>query len=299
MLTYLSRVFLLTPFFLTACVTVPSDTTTLYEPLTPLVTSFLAFMPRLLAALVLFLLTLYVAQFLSRVLRRFMERRLVDDGITLLVFHIARTGIVLLGTILSLQQVDFDLTAFLTGLGILGFTVGFALQDISQNIVAGFLLLVNRPFEIGDMIEVQEYRGTVKSIDLRSTELHTLDGHNVLIPNASVFTNPIINYNRQSRWRMTVGVGVAYESDLEKVRLVTLQAIQAIPDVLADPAPDVVFHTFNEYSIDCDIRYWIDARLTNPFTATDPAIVAIHRAYEQAKIRIPYPIQVELQPEDE
>ncbi len=255
---------------------------------------FLAFLPKLLSALVLFVITIYLANLLSRLIRNIMQKRRADPGIMLLVYHVTRWGLIIAGTAVSLQQVDFQLTAFLAGLGILGFTIGFALQDISQNIVAGLLLLIQKPFELDDLIEVEDFRGYVRSIDLRSTEIHTLDGQNVLIPNASVFTTPIINYSRQATWRVHVQVGVAYESDLEHVRRVTLQAIRVIPDILSEPAPDLYFHTFNDSSIDFTLLYWIDARQINPFTATDPAIVAIQRAYLREGIEIPFPIQTEI-----
>jgi small-conductance mechanosensitive channel len=169
------------------------------------------------------------------------------------------------------------------------------LQDISQNVVAGLLLLIQKPFELGDTIKVEDYTGVVLSVDLRSTELRTRDGHNVLIPNASVFTTPIINYSRQATWRISLSVGVAYDSDLEKVQRTTLEAIRTLPDVLGDPAPNLFFHTFADSSIDYTLHYWIDGRITDPFTATHPAIIAIQRAYAQSDIEIPYPIQTEIQ----
>ncbi len=263
-----------------------------------LLADFLTFLPKLIAALVLFIIFIYVANLISRLVRRIMERRRADPGVTLLLFHVIRWGIILLGTAVSLQQVEFELTAFLAGLGILGFTVGFALQDISQNITAGLLLLLQKPFEIGDMVEIDGFRGRVLSVDLRSTELLTNDGHNVLLPNAKVFTTPISNYSRQATWRISINIGVAYDSDLEQVRRITLQAVRAIPDVLEEPAPDLYFHTFGDWSINFSVRYWIDSRQTNPFTASDPGIVAIHRAYAQHHIHIPYPVQTQIQLEE-
>ncbi len=288
---------LLSGLLLVSCTGSESDSlvTPLGNTLDTILADFLTFLPKLLSALVLFILTLYLASLLSRLVRNIMQRRRADPGISLLVYHITRWGLIIAGTAAALQQVDFELTAFLAGLGILGFTVGFALQDISQNVVAGLLLLIQKPFEIDDLIEVENYRGHVRSVDLRSTELHTLDGQNVLIPNASVFTTPIINYSRQATWRINLGVGVSYDSDLEQVRRVTLQAVRNIPDILNSPPPDLYFHTFNDSSIDFTVRYWIDARQINPFTATDPAVVAIHRAYAQAGIEIPFPIQTEIQ----
>jgi small conductance mechanosensitive channel len=258
-------------------------------------TDFLLFFPKLLAAMVIFIVSLYLANLISRILQRLLQRRGVDPGRTLLIFLLVRWSIIILGTIGALRQVDFQLTAFLAGLGILGFTVGFALQDISQNVVAGLLLLIQKPFELGDLIAVGNYTGNVLSVDLRSTELRTLDGHNVLMPNAQVFTTPIINYNRQATWRISLTVGVAYDSDLETVQQRTLEAIRPLPDVLDDPPPDLYYHTFNDSSIDFTLRYWIDARVTNPFTATHPAVIAIQRTFAEAGIVIPYPIQTEIQ----
>lgn len=256
---------------------------------------FLLFLPRMLAAMVLFVITLYLAVWISKLVQRILDRRRTDPGMALLLYHVTRWTIVILGTISALRQVNFEVTTFLAGLGILGFTVGFALQDISQNVIAGFLLLIQKPFELGDLIQIDDYTGTVLSVDLRSTELRTRDGHNVLIPNAYVFTKPITNYSRQARWRISLPIGVAYSSDLELVQRLTLQTVQTLPDVLDDPAPMLYFHTFNDYSIDFTLYFWVDGRITNPFTATHPAIIAIQKAFNQAEIEIPYPIQTEIQ----
>lgn len=256
---------------------------------------FFLFLPKMLAAMVLFVITLYLAAWISKLIRRILEKRRTDPGITLLVYYIARWGIVIVGMITALRQVNFEVTTFLAGLGILGFTVGFALQDISQNVIAGLLLLVQKPFELGDLIQIDDFTGTVLSVDLRTTELRTGDGHNVLIPNAHVFTKPITNFSRQATWRIAVPIGVAYDSDLELVQRVTLQAIQNLPDVLDDPTPVIHFHTFNAYSIDFTLFFWIDSRVTNPLTARHPAIMSLQKAYAEAGIEIPYPIQTEIQ----
>lgn len=295
---------LLTLITLNACARAEQETvegepaqrlTDIPAALEDVLTDFLLFLPKILAALVMFVLALYVANLVSAVVRRVMKRRGAEPGITLLFSLVARWSIIILGTIGALRQVDFELTAFLAGLGILGFTVGFALQDISQNVVAGLLLLIQKPFELGDLINVGDYTGKVLSVDLRSTELYTRNGHNVLIPNAHVFTTPITNYNRSHTWRINLTIGVAYDSNLEKVYQTTLEAVRALPDVLDEPSPDFYYHTFNDSSIDFTVRYWIDSRAINPFTATHPAVMAIQEAYDAAGIEIPYPIQTEIQ----
>ncbi len=289
---------LLTAISLTACATEETaitDSAAIQDSLAVWFANLLLFLPRMIAAMVLFVIALYLAGLISRIVRRVLEKRRVDPGITLFAFYVTRLSIAIAGAIWALKQVNFDVTAFLAGLGILGFTLGFALQDISQNLIAGFLLLIQKPFEMGDMIEIEDYTGTVKSVDLRATELLTLDGHNVLIPNAKVFTTPITNYSRQAKWRINLPIGVSYDSDLDKVQQVTLQTIQRLPDVLDTPAPSLFFHTFNDSSIDFTLQYWIDGRITNPFTATHPIIMAIQKAYQRENIEIPYPIQTEIQ----
>ena len=289
---------LLTAVSLTSCATeegVITDPALIQTSLTLWFANLLLFLPRIIAAMVLFVIALYMAGLISRIVQRVLEKRRVDPGVTLFAFYVTRLGIAIFGAIWALKQVNFDVTAFLAGLGILGFTLGFALQDISQNLIAGFLLLIQKPFEMSDLIQIDDYTGHVKSIDLRATELVTLDGHNVLIPNAKVFTTPITNYSRQALWRIKLPIGVAYDSDLEKVQRVTLQAIQSLPDVLEDPAPTLFFHTFNDFSIDCTLQYWIDGRIINPFAATHPIIIVIQKAYQREGIEIPYPIQTEIQ----
>jgi small-conductance mechanosensitive channel len=260
-----------------------------------LIADFLTFLPRLIAGLVIFALSLYLSAVLSRLVRRSLERQRVDPAFTLIVYHFTRWSVLLIGIAATMRRVDWDLTGFLAGLGIVGFTLGFALQDISRNIVAGMFLLVQRPFEIGDLVVIDDFTGRVKSVDLRSTELVSLDGNNVLIPNGNVFTAPIVNYSRESTRRIQLTLGVAYDSNLELVRQTALQAIQTIPDVLNQPAPNLYFHTFNDSSIDFTVRYWIDTRITDAVTATDPAVVAIQQAFARMNIEIPYPIQTELQ----
>jgi small conductance mechanosensitive channel len=267
----------------------------LFEPLLPLLTDFLTFLPRLLAALVILALTIYLSAVLSGLLRRSMERQRTDPALTLLVYHTVRWGVILIGGATALGQVNFEVTGFLAGIGIVGFTLGFALQDISRNIVAGMLLLVQRPFEIGDLVEIEGYLGRVQSVDLRSTEILTLDGNNVLLPNGNVFTAPIINYSRESTRRIQLTVGVAYNSDLEMVRHTALQAIRAIPDVLNTPAPSLYFHEFGESAIKFTVRYWIDTRITDATTAVDPAVLTIQKAFAQKQIEIPYPIRALVQ----
>jgi small conductance mechanosensitive channel len=263
----------------------------LTQPLQALLTKFFNAIPGIVAAVVIFIITLYVSSLISRAVRRALTIRNVNVQAIPLLSKIAYWTVMLLGTMTALQQVNFNLTAFLTGLGVVGFTIGFALQDVSKNFVSGLLMLIQQPFNVGDAIQVKGYGGTVIKIDLRATELHTFDGQVVLIPNADIYTNPITNYSRAASRRVEINTGVAYESDLDLVRSTAIQAVSKLQGLLKDPAPSLYFQQFGNSSIDLTIYYWIDTQKTDPLTAKDAGLIAIQNAFTAAKIDMPFPTQ--------
>jgi small conductance mechanosensitive channel len=262
------------------------------EAMQNLLADLVLFLPRVVAALVIFIIALAIAGLLSRTIRSQLKRREVDSELTLLISQITRWGIIGLGITFALQQVNFDLSAFLTGLGILGFTVGFAIQDVSKNFVAGLLLLLQQPFDIGDSIEVAGFGGTVITVDLRATLLRTFDGKHLLIPNADIFTNAIVNYSKTESRRIQLTVGVAYDSDLDAVEEIALATINRIEGVLEEPAPTITFNNFGESSIDFTLYYWVDSDLPGVLGGTNSGVKALKQAFQQANIDLPYPIRV-------
>ncbi len=263
----------------------------LSQSLQDVLTQFLLVLPNLIFALVTFLVTLALSGFLDRIITRTLQRRKVSPQIVQLLSQITRWSVLIIGTVIALQQVNFNLTSFVAGLGILGFTAGFALQEVTQNFVAGILLLIEQPFESGDYVQIVEYEGHVKGIDLRATRITTLDGEDVLIPNSIVFSNAVMNYTLTPSRRFKVVVGVTYGSDLDVVEQVALEAIARVPMVLQDPAPFVGFHTFNDSSIDLSVYYWVDGRTVLPPQAHHGAVTAIKKAFDKAGITIPFPIR--------
>ncbi|HEY57707.1 MAG TPA: mechanosensitive ion channel [Anaerolineae bacterium] len=250
-----------------------------------------SFLPRLIMALVLFVAGLVVSGWLGKALGVLLRRRKTDPEVILLLQQLTRWGLMALFTVVALQQVGFDMTAFLTGLGVLGFTVGFAIQDVSKNFVAGVLLLLQQPFDIGDAIQVGDYAGVVLNINLRATEMRTWDGRRVYIPNADVYTQAIINYTRTQARRIEITVGVAYDTDLTQAREAALEAVRSVPGVQEDPAPTVVFHTFGESSIDFTVYFWIDPKETGLWEAKSAAVQVVHRVFQEKGIEIPFPIR--------
>ncbi|HSG41786.1 MAG TPA: mechanosensitive ion channel family protein [Anaerolineales bacterium] len=246
--------------------------------------------PNLLTALAIFIGSIYLGRVLSRVLDRVLKVRNAPEGVSQLLVDTTRVSIIVIGVITALQRF-FDVTAFLAGLGILGFTVGFALQDVMKNFAAGIILLIQQPFHIDEFIGVAGFDGQVLEIDLRATEMRALDGRIVSIPNADVLANPIVNYTRAERRRIELPVGVGYDTDTELARKVVLDAIQNVPGYMPEPAPVVGFSTFGDSALQLDTYFWIDTSKTNPLSAKDAAFTLIKNVLDKEGIDIPFPIR--------
>lgn len=251
-------------------------------------------LPNLIAGVLIFIIGLYLARVAKKLTVRTMEKRKADKEITLLVGRLVRWTVVIFAGIFALQQSGQEVSALLAGLGILGFTVGFALKDVSANFVAGMLLLIQQPFDLGDWIEVENFSGTVQNVDLRSTELITLDGRHILIPNSTVFTNTIINYTRTTKRRISLKIGVGFDNDLEMVEKLACKTVAKITGVLADPGPAVSFNGFGDFAMNITVSYWYDTKETGFTAAKNSGIVAIKKAFEEAEIEMPYPTQAVL-----
>jgi small-conductance mechanosensitive channel len=246
--------------------------------------------PNLLTALGIFILALYFARVLSRIVSRVLKRRNAPEGVTQLLAQLAYGTIVVAGMITALQRF-FDVTAFLAGLGILGFTVGFALQDVMKNFVAGVILLIQQPFHVNEVIGVAGFDGTVLEIDLRSTEIKASDGRIVNIPNASILAGPIINYTRADRRLVDLTFRVGYDADTEVARKVVLDSIQNIPGVVTEPQPAIGFSKFGDSALEFNTSFWIDTSRTDPGAAKNAAFSLIKEALDKHGIHMPFPIQ--------
>ena len=256
-----------------------------------LLVDFLTLLPKLIAALVVFAVGLYLASIVRRLVRRGLESRTKNPQPINLLSQLAYWLVVILMAAISLQMVGFNLTAFLAGLGIAGITIGFALQDVSKNFIAGLLMLIQQPFDIGEFIEVGGYSGKVEAIDLRATQVRTADGKLVLIPNGEVMISPITNFSQAEARRVSISTGVAYESDPESVRQTALEAIADVPGLQGEPAPDVLFENFGSPTLDLTIYFWIDTSQTSVARAKDAGLKAIKGAFDQAQIDMPLPAQ--------
>lgn len=248
--------------------------------------------PDIITAILILIVSYYGGVLLSRLLQRVLERQNAETGVIHLLTRSVKWTVIVLGVITALQRF-FNVAAFLTGLGIVGFTVGFALQNIMQNFVSGVILLIQQPFKVGHVVGIAGHDGTVLKIGLRTTEMKTLDGRIVFLPNADVLAQPIVNFTRADMRRIELPVGVSYDSDPEMVRKVILSELKHVNGYVNVPEPFVVFHTFGASSIDLTVYFWEDTSIASPLVAKDQALERIKKAFEKKNIEIPYPIQIQ------
>lgn len=257
-------------------------------------TAFLLFFPKLIAGIVIFIFSLVGAGFVAKAVQRILAKKIQSDEVLSLIKQITQWTVIIIGTIVALDQVDFNVTGFIAGLGIAGFTIGFALQDIARNFISGLILLYRQPFTIGDLVEVASHSGTVKMINIRDTEIQTLDGDLVIIPNNKVFENPIINNSASRLRRRTVSIGLGYEEDVDRAMDIFLEAIRTVDGVEAEPAPMIRAMALDDSTLTLSAFYWIDQKQNSPLAVHSDVLKAINTASHVHNINLPYPIQTVL-----
>ncbi len=263
----------------------------LSEEFQKLLASTISFLPHLITAIITFLVALLLANTAAKWVMTKSREKVESTSTSKLLGRVTRWSILILGIVLALEQVNFNVTGFVAGLGLAGFTIGFALQDISKNFVSGMLILLRQPFKIGDSVELSNFQGTVTEITLRDTVIKTWDGEVVILPNASVYANPIKNFSGLTDRRQTVRVGVGYEDDLEVSRQKILESVQAVEGVLADPQPAVLASEFGPLEIILSVNFWVDQTKHSPLQVLSKVIQAIKQGAEDGEIHITQPIQ--------
>lgn len=238
---------------------------------------------------------LIVAVVGSRVVKFALKRLMAsrwDSAVVDLLARLAGYAIVTFGIIYALEQLSVKVGPLLGALGIVGIALAFALQDILQNFVAGLLLQIRRPFSYGDQISSGDIQGTVESIDARTVTVVTPDGETVHVPSSQVITGAIYNHTERGGRRSTIEIGVAYGSDLVRVKTAFLDAVIGLDPVSESPPPEVLFTGFGDSSIDFVVRFWHPPTIADSWTARDAVGLALDKAAAEAGIEIPFPQRV-------
>ena len=254
-----------------------------------LMTQVVAFVPKLVAALVILVLFWLLARVLGRVLRRFMNGAGMEEAlIGLLVDNLLYYGVMVFGLVMAAAQLGINVGAALAGLGVVGLALAFAAQDSVANVISGIIIFWDKPFEVGDWIKVEEQFGRVHNITLRSTRIRTPRNTYIVIPNKAIVDAVLENLSQHGKLRVDIGVGIAYKEDILAARRILLEAVSKIETVENDPAPEVVVEALGDSSVNLQIRVWIAAAKDRQRTYFQ-AIEAAKLALDKAGIEIPFP----------
>ncbi|TXC68094.1 mechanosensitive ion channel family protein [Sphingorhabdus soli] len=258
-------------------------------------TGFIALIPALVAAVFLVVIVWVVGRVVRRGVVRLASRRGRPDLGQLL-------GSLTFGAIMVLALLSASAIVFPTvhpgdivaALGIGSVAIGFAFKDILQNLLAGLLLLIRRPYRRGDQIVVKGFEGTVEHIESRATLIMTYDGRRVIIPNGDVYTSPVIVNTAFDFRRDQVDIGIGYADSPSQAARYFLEAIAAVEGVESDPAPQVLPWALNDSTVDLRARWWTSSHRTDQVLVRSRIVLAIYEAAKAHGIDLPFPTQVML-----
>jgi small conductance mechanosensitive channel len=263
----------------------------LYKILEAIQSFIVVYLPKLIVAIIIVIVASYLAQKAGQLVDRALKRSKADPGVSALLTNLTRWTIIGSGVVVALG-LFVDVTALLATLGLVGFAVSFAFQDVLKNLVAGIIILVQHPFNVGESVSLDGFEGTVIAISTRSTEIQCFDGRLVLIPNGNSIGNPIINYSRSPQRRIELPMRLNYASDLETIRATILEALKDVPGYLNEPAPMVIFDTVGELSLGLTVYLWINMNVVGTtLIPRDRAMGLMTRALSEKGIAMPVPIQ--------
>jgi small-conductance mechanosensitive channel len=219
-----------------------------------------------------------------------LNRRQMDAGARLSIVRLIHYALILVGFLIALSALGFELKNVTIIGGALGVGIGFGMQAIVNNFVSGLILLFERPIKVGDMIQLSDgQQGQVLNVGLRATTIQTLDRAEVVVPNGDLISSQVINWTLGDRsMRLIIPVGVAYGSDVETVMRVLMAVAMDEPKVLKDPQPRVLFLNFGESSLDFELRVRI-ADFDDRFTTRSALIREIDRRFRAEGVEIPFP----------
>jgi len=210
-----------------------------------------------------------------------------QEEITFRVIQISLFTAVALG---ALTMWGVNLGGMLVGAGFLGIVVGIAAQQTLGSLLAGFVLMFSRPFEIGDWVQIGEEEGIVTDITVVNTRMENFDGELVVLPNDTVSNSTLINRSTKGRLRLRIQVGIDYDADPDQAQDVAADALSDLDQLLSVPRPVAITRNLGDSAIILELRFWIDKpSARRRARATSAAVRAVKRAFDEEGIKIPYP----------
>lgn len=216
--------------------------------------------PNIITALIIFIIAVITGKIVFKIILKTTAKRWQDSIISNFLAQVLKWAFYLFGIIIALNIIGFKgiASTVFAGAGVSAIVFGFAFKDIGENFLSGIILALKRPFEIGDIIEVQGDKGTVKDLDLRTTHLKNAEGKDFYIPNSSILKNTLINYTKDGFLRVNFMIGIAPECDIDKTRTLILNYLKTNKTILKEPSSSVLVLELGEFTTDIQILFWVD-----------------------------------------
>ncbi|QXP54253.1 mechanosensitive ion channel [Cellulophaga sp. HaHa_2_95] len=248
--------------------------------------------PKILGAIAIYLIGSWVIKKLIGAVRKVLTKGNYDESLQRFLLNLLSWGLKIFLIIMVISKLGVETTSFAAILAAAGLAVGLALQGSLSNFAGGVLIMIFKPYKIGDLVEAQGVLGNVKEIEIFTTKLITPQNKLAIVPNGAMANGNIINYTAEGKMRVDTTVGIGYGEDMKKAKEVLLEMLVANPKVLKDPAPSVNVEALADSSVNLAVRpyckpedYW------DVYFAT---IEGSKLALDKAKIEIPYPHEVQI-----
>ncbi|AWH84908.1 mechanosensitive ion channel protein MscS [Flavobacterium album] len=251
------------------------------------VTNLVDYVPSLISAIVVLIIGILIIKLFRKIVRNLMTRKNLDPTLLKFVLDVFTWVFRVLLFVTVIEQLGVKTTSLMAALGAAGIAIGLALQGSLSNFAGGLLIILFKPFRVGDYIEAQGQAGTVNSIQIFSTKIITSNNQVIYMPNGALSNGTIKNFSQEPLRRAEIVLSVGYESDLKKVKEAIFGVIERDTKVLKEPAPGVEIKALAENSIDLSVTLWTER--ANHGKAVSDFYENIKASFENAGITIPYP----------
>lgn len=242
---------------------------------------------KVLAALAIFIIGRWVARGLRKIVERIMTKSKVDSTLVAFTANLVYIGMLAFIVIAALGQLGIQTTSFIAILGAAGLAIGLALQGSLSNFAAGFLLIIFRPFKVGDLIEGAGVFGVVEAIQIFTTQLKTADNKTVIVPNAKLTDDNIVNWTVKGTRRVDMVFGIGYEDDIDKARALIADIVAQDGRILKTPAPLIAVSELADSSVNFVVRPWV--KVEDYWGVYFDLTEKVKKAFDANGVSIPFP----------
>jgi small conductance mechanosensitive channel len=238
-------------------------------------------------ALAVFVIGRWLANMIVRGVKRLMKKANMDKALIGFLSSILNAVLLVVVVIAALEQLGVNTTSVLAVFAAAGLAVGLALKDSLSNFSAGVMLIIFKPFKVGDFVEAAGISGVVEVIRIFNTQLRTGDNREIIVPNSQIYSGIITNFSVREQRRIDLVIGIGYEDDIRSAKQILEEILQGEERVLKDPAPVILVSELGESSVDLAVRPWVNS--ADYWDVRSDLLETIKREFDAKGISIPYP----------